>query len=223
MRWCHNPECIGGDEEILFYPEKCIGCGACENGCFAGARVSCGKDRTEEKLLGEILSDRAYYGVEGGVTFSGGEPLMQKDFLLRMLRRCKESGIHTALETSLFIMDEEVFGSVDLVMADLKIWDSALHEKHVGVKNEGIKENFKILNELNVPVIARTPVIPEIDQGIPEISAFLQNLKNVTQYELLPYHPLGVSKAKALGRNQREFSVPTTETMKELERYAFLR
>lgn len=221
--WCHNPECISLETETLCYPEKCIGCGTCDSGCFSGAKVPCGKEYTAEELMKEILADRAYYGIDGGVTFSGGEPLLQRDFLMPLLKHCKEAGIHTAVETSLFIMDEEVFKAVDLVMADLKIWDSEIHKEYTGTENEKIKENFIFLNTLKVPVIARTPVIPEIWQDIPSISAFLRTLENIKQYELLPYHPLGVSKAKALGRNQTSFTVPTEDTMKELNQYAFLR
>ena len=78
--WCHNPECISFEKQILLYPEKCIHCGMCEKGCYSGAKVVCGKEYAKEELLHEILRDRDYYGEEGGVTFSGGEPLAQKNF-----------------------------------------------------------------------------------------------------------------------------------------------
>ena len=94
-------------------------------------------------------------------------------------------------------------------MADLKIWNSDLHKKYTGAGNEKIIENFENLNKLNIPIIARTPVIPEINQGIDKISAFLKTLSNVRKYELLPYHPLGNSKRKALGQKADGFSVPS--------------
>ena len=221
--WCHNPECISLEPEVLLYPEKCIGCGRCSEGCYTGARVLCGKEMTSDELLAEILLDKEYYGAEGGVTFSGGEALLQKDFLLEIVEKCKAEGINTAVETSLFIYDEQIFSSLDLVMADLKIWDSALHKRYTGVPVEPIIESFRRLDKLGIPIIARTPVIPEIDQGISEIAEFLRGLENVIQYELLPYHPLGESKRQALGLAPLEFSVPTKEYMKELSQYVFIR
>lgn len=222
-RWCHNPECISFEKEILYYPEKCIHCGMCDKGCFSGARVVCGKSMTADEVLSEIMLDVPYYGDTGGVTFSGGEPFAQGKFLNACIDKCKENGINCAVETSLIYFDEEIFKKLDFVMADLKIWDSDLHKKYTGAGNEKIIENFENLNKLNIPIIARTPVIPEINQGIDKISAFLKTLSNVRKYELLPYHPLGNSKRKALGQKADGFSVPSKEYMKELEKYAYIR
>ncbi|MBE6616643.1 MAG: radical SAM protein [Ruminococcaceae bacterium] len=222
-KWCHNPECIGTAPEELFYPDKCIGCGMCKDGCYSGARVICGQEMTAEDVLSEVKLDITYYTGGGGVTFSGGEPLMQQEFLREAIDLCKKAGIGCAVETSLLYFDEDIFKTLDFVMADLKIWNSGLHREYVGVSNEIIKENFKRLNTLGIPIIARTPVISEIDQGIPEISAFLKTLDNVIKYELLPYHPLGISKAQALGRDMTRFTTPRKETMEELNKYAFIR
>ena len=222
-KWCHNPECISFEKEILYYPEKCIHCGLCDKGCFSGARVVCGKSMTADEVLSEIMLDVPYYGKNGGVTFSGGEPFAQKEFLSECIDKCKEKNINCAVETSLIYFDENVFGKLDFVMADLKIWNSDLHKKYTGTGNERIIQNFENLNKLNIPIIARTPVIPEINQEIDKISAFLKTLSNVRKYELLPYHPLGNSKRKALGQKADGFSVPSKEYMKELEKYAYIR
>lgn len=222
-KWCHNPECIGFEKEILFYPEKCIHCGMCSKGCFSGARVVCGKEMSADDILSEIMLDVPYYGADGGVTFSGGEPLAQKEFLSECIDKCKEKNINCAVETSLVYFDEEIFKKLDFVMADLKIWNSDLHKKYTGVGNESITENFKRLNTLGIPIIARTPVIPQIKQEIGKISKFLKTLDNVKKYELLPYHPLGNSKRSALGQAEDGFSVPTKEYIKELEKYAYIR
>ncbi len=222
-RWCHNPECISFDTQTLFYPEKCIGCGRCQEGCFSGARVICGKEWSPADLLKEILRDLPYYTNGGGVTFSGGEPLAQPEFLKEMILLCKKNRIHTAIETSLFLYDEEIFKLTDLVMADLKIWDRDLHREWTGVDNRVIKENFEKLDRLGVPIIARTPIIPEISQEIPEISNFLKRLKSVQKYELLPYHPLGLEKADALNKPRETFTIPTEEWMRKVNIYAFLR
>ena len=223
-KWCHNPECISPNREMLYYPEKCIGCGKCDEGCYSGAKVICGDEMTPEELLKEIEYDVPYYGKEGGVTFSGGEPLMQRDFLRECIKLCKCRNIGTAVETSLAIYDEDIFKSLDFIMADLKIWDDELHRQYTGISNKVIIENFIKLNSLEKPIIARTPVIPEIDQKIDKISMFLRSLENVIRYELLPYHSLGNTKRRALGMEETEFTIPAKDKMKELkERYAFIR
>ena len=221
--WCHNPECISFEKQELFYPEKCIGCNMCHKGCYSGAKVICGREMTAQEVLNEVLEDVPYYTEGGGVTISGGEPMAQNEFLKELIALCKENNINCALETSLIYYDEEIFKNLDFIMADLKIWINDLHKKYTGVGNEKIKENFIKLNSLNIPIIARTPVIPEIEQGIDKISEFLKNLENVKKYELLPYHPLGVSKQKALGMELKEFTVPSKEYMKELDKYVYIR
>lgn len=221
--WCHNPECISFAPEMMYYPEKCIGCGQCDKGCFSGAKVICGKNMTVPEVLKEVLLDKDYYGEQGGVTFSGGEPMAQREFLNQMIDRCKAHGIRCAVETSLIIYDAGILQKLDLIMADLKIWDNNLHKQYTGVENESIKEHFRQANELGIPIIVRTPVIPEIQQGIGEISAFLQTLKNVQKYELLPYHPLGNAKRTALGLPAQTFSIPDAQRMEELKQYVFIR
>ena len=222
-RWCHNPECIGFKPQMMFYPEKCIGCGKCDEGCFSGARVICGKEYDGESLMKEILLDKDYYRESGGVTFSGGEPLAQPEFLKLMIDECKNEGIGCAVETSLFYYDEEIFKQLDFIMADLKIWDSDIHKEYTGVHNKRIKENFVRLNKLDIPIIARTPIIQSVSQGIDKISEFLKVLKNVKKYELLPYHPMGNAKRAALGMDTDGFKVPGRDYMKELNKYAFVR
>ena len=138
---------------------------------------------------------------------------------------CKKEGVGTGIETSLIIFDEQILKKMDIVMCDFKIWDSDKHKKYTGVGNEIIKENFKKLDALGVPFIARTPVIPGINDSKEEIGAirdFLAESKNIVRYELLPYHPLGISKAKALGREQERFTTPGKEKMEELKAYADL-
>ena len=221
--WCHNPECISFEKEILHYPEKCIHCGMCDKGCFSGARVVCGKSMTSDEVFEQILQDKEFYSLKGGATFSGGEPFAQKEFLNECIDKCVQNGISCAVETSLIYFDEEIFKKLDVIMADLKIWDSDLHKKYTGVSNEKIIGNFKKLNKLGIPIIARTPVIPEINQEIDKISAFLKGLENVVKYELLPYHPLGNTKRRALGIGDAYFSVPKKEYMKKLGAYEFAR
>lgn len=221
--WCHNPECIGFEPQMMFYPEKCINCGMCHKGCYAGARILCGKEYSTEELYAQILQDKPYYGLKGGVTFSGGEPFAQAGFLGEITDICKKKNIHCAVETSLIYFNEDILKKMDLVMADLKIWDNNLHKKYTGVDNTRIKEHFEMLDSLNIPIIMRTPVIEEINQEIDKISEFGKSLKNVIQYELLPYHPLGESKRIALGAQEKSFIVPSKAYMEEVGKYAFIR
>ena len=144
-KWCHNPECISNQPQTLFYPDKCIGCGMCDKGCYAGARVICGKEMTSQEVLEHVMQDILYYRGGGGVTFSGGEPFLQKEFLKECIMLCREHGIGCAVETSMFFFDEEIFSMLDFVMADLKVWDSHLHRQYTGVGNEIILENFQYL------------------------------------------------------------------------------
>ena len=222
--WCHNPECISPEPETLFYPEKCLHCGKCSEGCYSGARVVCGRKMTVSEVLAEVLSDKPNYGRDGGLTISGGEPLLQKDFTLALSKAAKASKITSAVETSLIIFDEETLSSFDLIMFDLKFIDEKKHEKFTGANLSRILENIGKTASLGIPMLARTPVIPGVnDADIPAISDFLRQFPAVYKYELLPYHPLGTSKAAALGKNQTRFSPPTREMMEELNKYAFLR
>lgn len=222
--WCHNPECISYEKEMLFYREKCIGCGKCEEGCFSGAKVVCGKEMSASEIIDEILLDAPYYGNLGGVTFSGGEALSYPEVLKEIISLCKQHSIRTCIETSLFLFEKDILADLDYVYADLKIWDDTLHQNYVGVSNEEIKRHFFMLDSLGVPFTVRTPVIPGINDdkdNIIQIATFVSRLKNAEQYELLQYNPLGESKRRALG--QPEFVPPSPRVpFKELIQYAKL-
>lgn len=224
--WCHNPESIAFEEEEFFYPDKCIHCGMCSDGCYAGAREKCGSTVTVRQVMEEVLQDRPYYGEEGGITVSGGEPLCQTEFTEKLLDACKKEGIHTGMESNLCV-PESVFGrvlpKVELLMADCKCWSPELHKKWTGHSNEFIKRNFMLAAEVGVPIIMRTPVVGGVndEEGeIERIAEFAASLPTLKYYELLAYHPLGVGKAKALGRNQERFETPSKEKMNRLARIA---
>lgn len=223
--WCHNPECISFEKETLFYPEKCIHCGKCDEGCYAGARVPCGRELTPEEVLDEVLQDRDYYGAEGGVTVSGGEPLAHPDFTRRLLTLCRENGVRTGIETSLYRFDREILSLCDVLMTDIKIFDPNLHREYTGIGNAEILANIREADALQIPMIVRTPIVPGVNdtaENIAETAAFLRGCSNVIRYELLPYHPLGLSKAEALGKPMKRFEVPEKEKMERLKDYAVL-
>lgn len=221
--WCHNPESISPEPQWMYYANKCIGCNNCDRGCFSGARVLCGERMSSLQVLEQILRDKEYFGADGGVTFTGGEPFFQPDFLNDLIVLCREKGINTAVETSMIYFYSEILKKLDLIIADIKIWDDALHKKYVGCSNKRIKENIIAADALGIPMVIHTPIIPGINadrKNISDICNFIKNLKNVKKYELLPYHPLGVDKQRALGMNETPFDIPTEALMTELRKYA---
>ena len=157
------------------------------------------------EILEEVLKDWQFYGNSGGgVTLSGGEPLMQPEFTAEILRECKMNGIHTAIETCGYARWEDyekLLGWLDLVLFDLKQMDSKMHRKVTGVPNERILENLEKLVRAGKQVIVRLPLIPGINshrEHIEKVGRFCQEL-SIAQAHLLPYHKLGVQKYEALG------------------------
>lgn len=220
--WCHNPEAIAFEPQEMSYPEKCIGCKQCDKGCFSGARVICGKEMTVDDVFKQIEQDIPYYSTDGGVTISGGEPLCQMEFALALILACRERRINVGMESNLCFPAHTVRPALkilDLLMADMKLWDPREHKRWTGMANGYIKENLWQAAELRLPIILRTPVIPGVNddpEQIRQIAAFAATLPTLRYYELLSYHPLGVDKARALGREQRRFDIPPAEMMETL-------
>ena len=250
--WCHNPESIRSNPELEVDPTECIGCGGCirvcpsgaqritDSGhdverdlctrCFAciqvcpsGARKVIGKHRSLESCMEEIREDLAFYSRSGGgVTLSGGEVLMQRDFVAQLLQRCKAEGIHTAIESNLCFPWEQVEPLtpwLDLCMADIKHMDPIVHKEATGQDNRRVLENLKKLDELGIPTIIRTPVIPgfnDSEENIRSTAEFLKGLKHLKYYELLSYNPMGNDKRKRLGYPVPDIAVPTRDRMREL-------
>ena len=230
-KWCHNPETLSMSPEVLYYKVKCVGCGACAavceghsvvdgkmvydrkkcddrkcaDVCFSGALEVCGKGYTVDDVLFEVMQDADYYTQSGGgVTLSGGGVLLQPEFAGELLKALKEKGVSTAIETNMNVewtVIEKLLPDIDLVMCDLKTWDSDLHKEWTGVSNERIKENIAKLAFCGKPVIVRTPIIPGVNDNSEEIgsiAAFAAQLPNLKYYELLNFNPLGHSKYAAL-------------------------
>lgn len=230
--WCHNPESQSPKKEILFYADNCARCGRCENIpvedadfiCFNGARELCGKEMTAQEVLSVVTKDRAFYeNSGGGVTFSGGECMLQLDLLTEMLKMCKEKGIHTAVDTAghiPFESFEKILPYTDLFLYDIKIFDSQKHKQYVGVGNELIFENLKKLFERNAKIWIRIPVIPEVNDSIEEmkkIKEFVLSYGTPEKVELLPYHAMGENKYHAIGKDACAFKTPTAESMNLLK------
>lgn len=204
--WCHNPETLTAPAQEAFYPAKCIHCGHCETGCPTGARTTIGREVTVGDVLNAVLPDKPYYDAsQGGITLSGGEPLMHADFAAELLKACREAGIKTAIETNLsFPWDqiEKLVPWLDEIYFDIKLFDSAEHEKWTGSGNERILDNARRLSETGVPMIVRTPLIPgatDSDENVAAIAAFVSKLPHVRYYELLNYNVLAKAKYEPVG------------------------
>ena len=238
--WCHNPESQDFKPQMLFYQDKCTGCGKCrkicptpENCTLCGkctfycpvdARKVCGKEYTVDEVFAEIIKDKAFYeNSDGGVTFSGGECMLQIDFLTEILKKCKENGIHTAVDTAGHIPFEhfaKILPYTDLFLYDIKLFDSLNHKQYVGVGNELILENLKKLFSAGAKLWIRIPIIPDVNDSMEElrqIKEFLADCGNPEKVELLPYHAMGENKYRAIGAKVHAFRTPNAERMKQLK------
>ena len=231
--WCHNPESHRKSPEILLNPDKCVlcaqcasvcknhafsdgkhifhrdacsSCGKCASSCFPQALELCGKEMSVEEVIHTVLRDKPFYQFSGGMTISGGEPLMQFDFTLSLLKKAKENGIHTAIETSGYTEKSKIIKIAeytDLFLYDIKTTDDESHIKYTGVSNKPILENLSCLDSLSKKVILRCPMIPGVnvtDDHIINVFTLARRHSSVQSIEFEPYHPLGVSKSRLLGK-----------------------
>jgi len=191
--------------------KTCVNCGKCTEVCSAGALYMSGKRMSIEEVLEEIDRDVPFYMRSGGgVTISGGEPLLQHKFTTELFRKCKKKGIHTCLDTCGYASWEHfknVLKFVDLVLYDIKQMNSAKHLEFTGVPNELILKNARKVARERKAMIIRIPLIPgytDSEENIRAIVEFCLGLGPVVQYiHLIPYHRLGLSKYKMLGRKYK--------------------
>lgn len=227
--WCHNPESISFKSQMAFYKNKCIGCGECQKegftteGCLGDAKVLYGKEVSVDELLPLLLEDKDFYETSGGgVTLSGGECLCQADFCAELLKRLKENGINTAVDTCGFVSREainKVLPYTDTFLYDVKAFDEEVHIKCTGHSNKLILENIKYIDSLGKPIEVRIPYVPEYNSNqIEKIGEFLSTLKNVKAVKVLPYHNYAGSKYAALNMvNTLPKILPTEEEIKKAE------
>ena len=179
----------------------------CGDVCVYDALKIIGKEYTVDEITEEILKDSVFFGADGGVTFSGGEPLLQYDFLSELLKSAKKKGINTAVETSGYTTRDlgEISRYVDLWLYDIKILDDELHKRHTGVSNKQILKNLFYLDNIGAKIILRCPIIPDINMNkkhFEELAVIANRLKNAEAVHIEPYHPLGISKSEQLGKKQ---------------------
>ncbi|HYF93036.1 MAG TPA: glycyl-radical enzyme activating protein [Symbiobacteriaceae bacterium] len=249
--WCHNPESQAPGPELMLRPERCIVCGecasVCPNGaavlrdgalitfsdkcrdcllcvdvCHAEARSGAGRRVTAAEVMAEITKDLIFYEESGGgVTFSGGEPLMQPDFLCSLLEQCKKREIRTAVDTTGFARLSDLLRvgpHTDLFLYDVKLMDDAAHRKYTGVTNRIILENLRELARQHSNIIVRVPVIPGVndtEENVTATAQFVADLPGVREINLLPYHKAGVQKYNRLGKPYElpDLEPPPDETM----------
>lgn len=209
-------------EFLITDRDKCTRCQTCVTVCYSGAREFSGHDMTVQEVMAEIEREIPFYDEShGGVTFSGGEPLMQPTFLSMLLKACRKQEIHTVVDTSGFAnwkVFEQIRGDVDLFLYDLKHMDSARHREVTGVPNEVILENLRRLSAVGAKCIVRIPLIPGVnddEQNLVESGKFLASLSHIESVELMGYHDIAQAKYEALGREYvlTEIKPPTKNEM----------
>ncbi len=235
--WCHNPEGMQASPNLVWYNTRCIAardclracpedalelsatgmkidrqrctlCGKCEQACPAAAFETIGRAWTTGELLALLLKDQVFYETsQGGVTFSGGEPMQQVDFLAEILPQCKSSGLHVALDTcgmAAWEKYEKVLPFVDLVLYDLKIFDPLRHRAVTGSSNERILQNVRRIAHSGIPIWIRTPIIPGYTDDADNIAAIgrfvSEELPGVQRWDLLAYTNMASPKYQRLGR-----------------------
>jgi len=227
--WCHNPESQSFAPEVLVVETRCVSCGtcatvcahgapppgsslctacgACVEACPAAARQLAGRETTVDAVIEEVLRDRVFYEESGGgVTFSGGEPLAQPEFLKRLLEACRAAGLHTAVDTCGFASRERLLALaplVDLFLFDVKLVDDARHLSLTGVPAAPILDNLRALAAVHANLWIRVPIVPGHTDGEADLAAtaaLVAGLPGVRRVSLLPYHRTGAPKARRLGR-----------------------
>ena len=221
--WCHNPESQSRNPQLMFFADKCTGCGECRKicgkaftdaclkcsevkcagVCRSGARVRTGRTVSSDEIVRTVVRDSEYYRTSGGgMTVSGGEPMLGGEFLVEILRGCMEAGVHTAVETSGaagWTQFEEVLPLVDLFLYDIKGIDPEKHIKNTGVSNSLILENAGKLKQTGSNILFRMPVIPGYnDDEVGAVAEFAGD----TPLEILGYHNTGNGKYRALSREK---------------------
>ena len=238
--WCHNPESQAMGPQLMVYEDRCKGCGSCKAvcpyglescdlcgkcvaACPHGARQICGREYTVEEVLTEVKKDILFYKTSGGgVTFSGGECMLQIDFLEALLKKCKEKGIHTAVDTAgnvPFSQFERILPDTDLFLYDIKLMGSRKHARYTGQGNGQILENLKKLLMSSAKVWVRIPVITGVNDSAEEmqaIKAFMESCGKPEKIELLPYHAMAEHKYRAIGKEPLPFGAPDDACMQKL-------
>jgi len=206
-------------------PLRCTRCGACVEACPTGARQMVGRRMTVAEVMAEVVKDRIFYEESGGgVTFSGGEPLVQPKFLAALLDACRAEKIHTAVDTCGFAPQADLLAvapRADLFLYDLKSMDEARHRLYTGISNVSILENLQALSRVHKNIWIRVPIIPGVNDNAEQLEALARcaaATSGVRQVNVLPYHEAGAYKSSRVGKPCRMENVvpPSAEFMKNV-------
>jgi len=199
-QWCHNPESRKQECEIFRVNSGSKG---------KSVEKKIGRKVSSDFLISEILKDQIFYEESGGgVTFSGGEPLLQHIFLKEILIKCRDADIHTIIDTSGYVPYENIANILDftdVLYYDLKLIDSEKHLKYTGMPNDLILENLEKLSEFETKIVIRIPMIPGVtdtDENLNKTASYLLKFKNISDISLLTYNKLGEDKRKRFGLDQ---------------------
>jgi len=202
-RWCHNPESQSQEIEEYIRENKM-------DGQVFRKKQTVGYEIDSDALMDIIVGDRIFYDDSGGgVTFSGGEPLMQPEFLKETAAKCRDVDIHTTLDTCGHVDQNiliRILPYINLILYDLKIIDSQKHKKYTGVTSEVILENLKFLNDTGQNIHLRFPVIPGITntvENLEQIKSYLSKLNKVQHIDILPYHDISKGKYKRFNKENK--------------------
>ena len=235
-QWCHNPESISPRREMIVIENRCIACGECRaacpfgetiagegplparpdqctlcgecvDACPTGARQMIGRTMTVDEVMDEVVKDQVFYETSGGgVTISGGEPLLQPKFLLALLKAMRTASLNAVLDTTGYGCTEHLLtaaGLSDLVLYDLKAFEEQRHRALTGVSNRSILSNLQALDDIHRNVWIRLPVVPGFNDDLAElekIANLVADLRSVTLVNLLPFHRSGLHKYERLGQ-----------------------
>jgi len=211
---------------IAIDPAGCDLCGKCEEACMYEAVELVGREASVQDILDEVKRDRIFYEQSGGgVTFSGGEPLAQPDFLLALLTELNKRNIHTAVDTSGFVSFdrlEKVSQKANLILFDLKIMDEEKHRRFTGESNLIILENLRKLSQDGKDIVIRVPVLEGVnddDENIQRMAEFLRSCGSIEEINLLPYHKGGEEKRRRLNRHDPSiaFRTPSDQRLQEIK------